>query len=49
MDVEDDYDIVMYLDFWRMFFKPLVYRLCIQCHVTCYCFSFQCFLYKAFN
>lgn len=31
---EDNNDIVMYLNFFSMFCKPLLYRLCIQCHVT---------------
>lgn len=35
-------DIVMYLNFRSMFYKPLLYRLCIQCHVTCYCCCFLC-------
>lgn len=41
-EAEDNDDIVMYLNFWSMFCKPLLYRLCIQCHVTCYCCCFLC-------
>lgn len=37
-ELEDNDDIVMYLNFWSMFCQPLLYRLCIQCHVTCCCF-----------
>lgn len=38
----EDNDVVMYLNFWSMFCKPLLYRLSIQCHVTCYCCCFLC-------
>lgn len=41
-NVGDDDDIVMYLNFWSMFCKPLLYRLYIQCHDTCYCCCFLC-------
>lgn len=37
-----NHDIVMYLIFWSMFCKPVLYRLCIQCHVNCYCCCFLC-------
>lgn len=40
-DLDDD-DIVMYRNFWSMFCKPLLYRLIIQCHVTCCCCCFLC-------
>lgn len=28
----------MYPNFWSMFWKTLLYRRCIRCHVNCYCF-----------
>ena len=48
MEAEDNDDIVMYLNFWSMFCKLLLYRLCIQCHViVVFCVSCTRLLIKS--